>query len=103
MAKPINQHKITIKALWLDPNVGLEGYIGAILFDGTPVALCSNEKWRLGRRDSLRSGWTKDSRNVSVRHGVKVFYNQYSAQALRKDGLLNLTVPVSLRKLTKRA
>lgn len=46
----MNKFRVRIKALWLDKTVGLNGYIGAILEDGTPVDLCSKEKWDLGKK-----------------------------------------------------
>lgn len=47
----MSKHCIKIKALWFDKNIGLFGYYGAILHDGTPVAICSHEKWSLGKND----------------------------------------------------
>lgn len=90
---------IRVKALWFQREVGLKGYFGAILSDGTPVALCSKEKWDLGPTDSLRDNWEGD-----VRIGdKKVYMRDISTESLKKDGLgkgsLKLTVPEKLVNL----
>lgn len=95
-------HKISICALWLQRSVGKQGYIGAILADGTPVALCSKESWDLGRYDSLRKGWTGD-----VRIGTKILLAKYSEADLRADGIdlkgfTPLIVPGELLHLVKK-
>lgn len=86
---------ISVKALWFQPKIGLRGAIGAILHDGTPVALCSKEKWDLGKNDSLRSGW-----QGNIRMGIKTFTNTYTEEQLVADGLgsgdLKMTVPEPL-------
>ena len=86
---------VRVQALWCDPTVGREGYIGAILRDGTPVALCSVEKFSLGRGDSLNRGWVGH-----IRKGSKTVYSQYTEAELRAGGLgngpLRLTVPSEL-------
>jgi hypothetical protein len=94
-------NKVKVIALWRQKNVGLAGFIGAILADGSPVALCSVEKWELGRRDSLRRGWTGD-----VRLGRKAFHHGISERQLREDGLLRgtnleLRVPAELQHLVR--
>lgn len=85
--------KINIKALWLDPNVGLNGYLGAVLADGTPVALCSKEKFDLGPYDSLRKGWVGN-----VRIGNKVMHAEKpeSLEGFTLGGKA-LTIPAELQ------
>lgn len=73
---------VKVKLLWLQSDIGLCGYIGAVLMDGTQVALCSKEKWDLGDDDSLRKGW-----DDNVRHGVKIIYCDISETELRERGL----------------
>jgi hypothetical protein len=54
-----------VTRLRLDRTKGLHGQIFATLEDGREVYLCSKEKWDLGRRDSLRSGWAGDERTFT--------------------------------------
>jgi hypothetical protein len=91
------RYRIRVKALWIDRSVGLEGYVGAILMDGTQVALCSVEKWNQGPSDSLRRGWEHDQK-VFGKLG-KVIFQDYSEAALRCDGLLHLPKNDALREL----
>lgn len=92
-------NRITIKALWFDPNASTRGYIGAILKDGTPVSICSKAKWDMGRIDSLRKGWIGNTR---VWPQQKTMYVDVSEKQLKAEGLLfNMKVPTELLKLTK--
>ena len=56
-------HKVY--ALWVDPTIGLQGYIYALVDDphhpGTKCAsmFCSVEKFLMGSDDSLRRGWKR--------------------------------------------
>jgi len=77
-------HRIHVRRLWREDNVGLMGFIGAELEDGTLVALCSVEKWILGSNDSLRKQW-KDNERKFV--GIKTIYGDVTEMQLRKDGL----------------
>ena len=100
-------YKIRVKALWLQPEVGMEGYIGAIRSDGIPFALCSVEKWNLGQQDSLRKGWKSN-----IRFGDKILYTDISnkeinqlvkeGQALNEGSNLELKVPECLKSLLKK-
>jgi hypothetical protein len=36
---------LKVKGLWLQREIGPDGHVGAVLDDGTPVALCSFPKW----------------------------------------------------------
>ncbi len=87
----MSRYRISVLALWFQPEVGQEGYYGAILADGTPVALCSAEKWNSGRQDSLRAGWANN-----IRLGPKTLTSDYSPEDLSRDGLLHGT-PLELR------
>lgn len=82
-------HAIKIIALWKEPNVGLHGYIGAVLADGTEVALCSVEKWEQGPFDSLRYGWVD---NICLFPHGKIMYSETPESVLRQDGLLGGTL-----------
>lgn len=98
---PFMKFRITVLALWLDPRVGSKGFIGAVLNDGTPVALCSKEKWDMGPRDSLRRGWIG-----RYRIGKGSLYCHHSLSVLRAGGLKvgdeKLTVPAVLENLVIR-
>jgi hypothetical protein len=77
--------RIAINRLWRESDVGLVGWIGAELQDGTLVALCSVEKWELGSYDSLRDGWCNNER-VFPRTKL-VSLSGITEQELRADGL----------------
>lgn len=99
----MSKHCIKIKAMWFDKNVGLNGYYGAILHDGTPVAICSHEKWSLGKNDSLRSNWNGD---IKIYNTIKKAYLDYDEDFLKIEGLLKgskleMKVPNSLLHLVK--
>lgn len=90
----MKKYKVKVLALWFQPEIGLKGYYGAVLEDGTPVALCSQEKWELGRKDSLRTGWEK---NTKVFDFPKAIHINIPESELRKNGMkvgqVNLTIP----------
>lgn len=91
-------HKVSVKAFWLQSEVGLMGYIGAVLSTGIPVALCSKEKWDLGSYDSLRKNWNG---RIKLFNKPKTFYYVLSEEELVEDGLLKgspleMKVPVEL-------
>lgn len=85
---------VKVRALWFQPEVGMHGYYGAVLVDGTPVALCSKERWDMGPRDSLRKGWRG---NLRVWPKPKVVHVPYTEAELRKGGLWKLTCPAEFR------
>jgi hypothetical protein len=80
----MKRYKIKVKALWCQNDVGLCGYIGAILDDGTPIALCSRGKFDLGNDDSLRSGWKNDTKDWGG--DTKSFYFDLSQITLKSEG-----------------
>lgn len=99
----MKSYPIPVVALWFDPNVGAQGYFGAIILQNeeyTPVGLCSKEKWDLGRFDSLRRNWNG---NVKIFRGLKILYYSYSVEELLAEGLfegtpLELKVPDELKE-----
>lgn len=94
-------HKINILAIWFQPEIGLHGYYGAILSDGTPIAMCSHESWSFKKKDSLDTGWIGNTRTWP---NGKTISSKYDTKTLIEDGLLKgspleLTVPDSLTHL----
>ncbi len=96
-------HKIKIKALWLQPEIvtpGNTGYIGVILSDGTPAALCSLSRWRLlGPEARRNNGWTDNVRICNDQ-----LYSVSSEEELRTEGLRigqpsEMKVPDALKHL----
>lgn len=76
--------QIKVWGFWEQPEIGLHGYIGCILEDGTPVGLCSKEKWLLGKEDSLRKDWNNNYKIFDEPHTV---YSDFNEKVLRQQGL----------------
>lgn len=59
-------------ALWVEPNLGLQGYICAVIKkknDFVLAGVCSVEKWDWGSLDSLRKGWVVPQKLVDTLRG----------------------------------
>ena len=80
----IRASQVKVWGFWLQPEIGLHGFLGCILEDGTPVGFCSKEKWDLGRDDSLRKGWEG---NIKVFAEPHLVYSDYNEKVLRQQGL----------------
>lgn len=76
--------RLLVRRLWRERSVGMEGWVGAELPDGTLVALCSVEKWNLGLADSLREEWRGAEKKFVV---LKAIHINVSEAELRQDGL----------------
>lgn len=81
----VKSSKINILALWLQTNTD---YIGCVLEDGTPVALCTKEKWNALRNVTLKSDWENNAKIFDAPVEVN---SDYTEKILKETGLFKGT------------
>jgi hypothetical protein len=91
---------ITIRAIWLDKEIGLKGYIQILLSSGDLVGLCSKEKFDLAPKDSIRTGWKN---NMKIFSRNKKMWSSYPESQLIADGFFGKTknIPKEILELSK--